>query len=157
MKAIGFRAEPQAFLWAVVEASSGQLILIESGKSPAPRKYDEAQSLAWFRNEVRSLIDQFKPEKAAVRFPESNARKSNSKGSSQRLRIEGVILEAAQSKALSVITGPLATLTCKLNSKSAKAYLESEDFRGIDWSKISKNEREAILAAGAALGELNAD
>lgn len=152
--AIGFRADPSAVYWAVV--SDPPLRVEASGKLPAPKSYDEAAALGWYRTEVRNLIDQYKPKCAGVRYQEPVARIRSIKSTCQRVRIEGVVLEASNSKGISVLTGAMATITAELESESAKAYIETDSFRGLDWSALSDNLREAVLVAGAALGHRHA-
>ena len=66
--------------------------------------------------------------------------------------IEGVILEAANSMGLRVVTGALTSISKNLGTKAAKHYLEGNDLRGLDWSRYpAKNVREAILVAASAL------
>jgi len=104
----------------------------------------------WYRERVLQLIDQFSPEASAVRYAESfNPYKEGNSGR-LRCRIEGVVLEALASKAIPVVTGSLATISAKLGS-GAKKYLDRKDYRGLDWSKLKKNRREAVLAAVANL------
>jgi hypothetical protein len=99
------------------------------------------------------LIDAYSPKIAAVRFPESSARPTAKEGPRRRLRIEGVLIEGSNARGLHLYTGALATISKGLRSK-AKEYLESDDLRGLDWSKIrDASRREAILVAAAALGD----
>ncbi|HEX3147137.1 MAG TPA: hypothetical protein VHR66_03590 [Gemmataceae bacterium] len=154
MKAIGFRADPNALYWAVV--SDGPLQRVASGKLPAPAKYEEPAALSWYRTEVRNLIDEFSPDCAGVRYPEPSARVRYVVSAHARVRIEGVVLEAIDSKALPVLVGANATISSKLESKSAKAYLDTSSFRGIDWTALSDEIRQAVLVAAAAIGSQNA-
>lgn len=62
-------------------------------------------------------------------------------------------MEVVNSVKLPVTACALKTISSKLGSQSAKKYLESDDLRGLDWSGVPKNSREAILVAAAALGE----
>jgi hypothetical protein len=89
----------------------------------------------------------------AVRYPETFGRQSVRGADHRRCRIEGVIIEASNSAGLVVIAGALASISKNLGTKAAKHYLESDDLRGLDWSKYpAKNTREAILVAASALG-----
>jgi hypothetical protein len=60
-------------------------------------------------------------------------------------------METAHCCGIAVVTGPLATISKNLGTKAAKKYLETDDLRGLDWSKCPKNRREAILVAASAL------
>ena len=57
MTAIGFRAEPSAINWAIVEVIlTLQPVLVAAGQLSAPATYDEAAALQWFRDTVLSLL-----------------------------------------------------------------------------------------------------
>lgn len=157
MKAIGFRAEPTALHWAVVEGPDQPLRLLGNGKLTAPKTYTEAESLGWYRNEVRTLIDEFHPQKAAIRYPEPSARQGKPTRTHIRVRMEGVVLEAIQSKSLPVLTGALTTMRAELETDSAKAYVDTGQFRGLDCSSLTENTREAVVVAAAALGSPDAN
>ena len=71
-------------------------------------------------------------------------------GANARLRIEGVVVESLHSRGVSVETGALQAVASRVGSKSAKsakAYLEQGDFRGLDLSKHPSERQEAILVA----------
>jgi hypothetical protein len=153
MKAIGFRADPRTVFWAVVaKGDDGNNVLEDSGKLIAASASNESETLGWFRTEVRGLLDKFQPDRVAVRYPEPSAQRSHAISANERVRIEGVILEAAFSKGKSVLTGALATITANLGTESAKAYLKNPTIRGMDVSAIKDYRKEAILVALAALG-----
>jgi hypothetical protein len=99
------------------------------------------------------LLDQYHPDAAAVRYPEPVSRYPEKNTGRQRSRIEGVILEALGSRAVEIpLAGPLGSISAKLGSGSgAKKYLDQKELRGLDWSKLQKNDREAVLAAVAVL------
>jgi hypothetical protein len=151
MRALGFRAEPERVSWAVVEGHLDAPVLVAADDFEAPRhQTEEAQSLSWYRDRVRQLIEQYNPARAGVRFAEMIGR---SKGDSlrRRSRLEGVLLEAVNSKSIPVFGGALNTISKHLGTKKAKHYLETDEVRGLDWTKYNKNTREAILVAVSAL------
>lgn len=152
MTAIGFRAEPKAIQWSVVSGTKGEPLIIADGNLAAPKTYSEAAALSWYRNQVLLLVDQYQPISGAVRYAELVSR-NNTASTQTRLRIEGVILEALDSKGIiHVVTGALNTLSASIGgSKQAKKYLAGNEFRGVNWSERSSNRKEAILAATAAL------
>ncbi len=152
---LGFRAEPTCIHWALVSGSIDAPVLDTHDEAAAPVNQTEAQQLTWYRDRVLLLIETHRPGKVAVRFAEAFRPKGAKGDSGTRSRIEGVILEAANSVKLPVITGALKTISSRLGSQSAKKYLESDDLRGLDWSSVSKNSKEAILIAAAALGEVS--
>jgi Holliday junction resolvasome RuvABC endonuclease subunit len=149
-RALGFRVEPEAFNWALVEGTPEQPILVAADKVTAPSSYSEPQALSWYRDRVRYLIEQYHPTVAAVRYAETFGASGGS-AARKRCRIEGIVVEAANSKAVAVKAGALATISSGLGTKSAKKYLSQSEFRRLDWSKHGKNAREAILVATAAL------
>ncbi len=153
MRGIGFRIEPRMINWAVVEGSPQSPVLVACDAIAPPRTFGEGQSLVWCRTQVRTFIDAYRPERAWIRYPEHSARPSRSTGVHTRARMEGVIIESAHSKGLRVMTGALNSISAKLGTASAKAYLGSSALLGLDWSKFSDNRREAILAAVASLGD----
>jgi hypothetical protein len=153
MVAIGFRVEPKAVHWAVVRGSKDAPVLVADGSIPAPKTYTEAAKLTYFRDRVATIIDQHQPAIAAVRYPETFGGSRGQTSQQARSRIEGVLLECANSKGLGVITGALKTISSKLGSQSAKAYLVQDELRSLDWSRKGANVREAILVGVAALGD----
>jgi len=153
-RAIGFRVEPGLANWALVEGTSDTPILaVPAGKLISPATYDEAQALTFYRERVLLLLAEHLPDIVAVRYAETFGRQSVRDSDYRRCRIEGVILEAANSKGLNTVTGALASISKHLGTKAAKHYLECNDLRGLDWSRYpAKNVREAILVAASALG-----
>jgi hypothetical protein len=153
MKTIGFRAEPSAVSWAVLEGSKGKPILCGYGKEEPPATFDEGASLKWFRDRIQHIVKTYSPEVAAVRYPETFQPRIKFVPLGQRCRVEGVLIEAVHSSGIKVLTGPLATIAKNLGSKTPKHYLETDEFRGLDWSQHKAYEREAILVAASALPE----
>jgi len=153
MITIGFRAEPSAVNWAVVEGTKETPIKIDAGTLTTPATYDEAAALKWFREKVTELVCGLKPEVAAVRYPETFLKSARQASLNQRCRVEGVIVETLQSLGLRVLTGSLATISKNLGSKAAKHYLDAPDLRGLNWEKYRPNVKEAILVAASALPE----
>jgi hypothetical protein len=152
-RALGVRAEPSAINWAIVEGDQDHPTLLCADDARAPATYDEARSLSWYRSLVIQLIDEHDPQVVAVRYPEPKGRATQGDTPRRRSRIEGVVLEAAATAGKQVLTGALVTISARLNTKSAKQYLEEEELRGLDWSKHNPQRREAILVAVAALGK----
>lgn len=155
MKAIGFRAEKDKVHWAAVTGTSEDPVLENDDKFSAPKSFGQAEQFAWYRDRVRTLIEDQEPDVVAVRYSETFLQrkpKPNVLASMfARARIEGIVVEAASSLHIPVMAGALATISAGLGSRRAKGYLESGDLRGIDLSTITKNRREAVLAAAAAL------
>ena len=149
-RAMGIRAQERHVYWAIVSGIKSRPRVEATGQEDAPGTFDEAEALAFFRSRLILVIDQYKPVKISVRYPERSpgANKSEAKA---RCRVEGVALEAASSRGRRVVTGTLNTITKRLGSTSAKNYLESGDFRGVDLETYPEYVQEAIVWACAAL------
>jgi hypothetical protein len=152
MRVLGFRAEADSVHWAVIEGFRETPILVAHDKSPAPKTYDEARSLAWFRERALLLITTYTPDLVVVRYPEPSAPPSRKDSIKRRFRVEGILLEASASRQIKVETPTLVTISAHLGSK-AKEYLGRDDIRGLDWSGCPAHQREAILAAAGFLPE----
>jgi hypothetical protein len=150
-KAIGFRAEPTTVHWAVVSTSAAGPILEDHGSIGAPKGYEEAAVLTWFRGRTANLINEHGVEAAAIKYTEPIARRGGADAARARCRLEGVILQLAHERGLRIFTGAFRALSGQLGSKSAKAYLDGDDVRGLDWSGVKPLPREAVLMALAAL------
>lgn len=153
-RTIGFRVEPGLINWALLEGTSEAPVLAAPpGKLASPATYTEPQALSFYRERILLLLTEHAPDTVAVRYAETFGRQGVRESDYRRCRIEGVILEAANSKGIKVITGALASISKNLGAKAAKHYLEGNDLRGLDWAKYpAKNMREAILVAASALG-----
>jgi hypothetical protein len=158
MRAIGFRAEASAVWWTIADGSADHPTLFQKGRLRIPVDYSEDEALAWVRNQVATIVGEFNPARAAIRSQETFLmRKPNPKALTsmlQRARIEGVIMEGLRAVGVEVLTGKLRAIASRMGSKSAKAYLDTDDVRGIDISEIrNASQRESILVAVSALGD----
>jgi hypothetical protein len=143
MRSIGLRAEPEGFNWAVCEGSLEVPVLVASDRVAAPANYSTADALNFFRTRVLQLVDQHHPTLAGLRTPETIARANES--AKKRLRVEGVLLAASAEAGIKTVSGALTTLSSRLGVKSAKVLLDSKEYRGIDWNKLTKEKRESVL------------
>jgi hypothetical protein len=126
-------------------------VLEASGSETAPETFSEAESLAWVRQKAAYIIDTYKPEAVAVRYPERVARGFNKDSAKSRCRVEGVLVELSGAKNKIVVTGALNTFGKHLGSRSPKDELSSEELRGLDWSQHKGKVREGILVAVSLL------
>ena len=156
-KSIGFRVDPTAIHYAVVEGTPEDPVLLDDGRYPAPKTYDEAKALSWYRQRTINLLETHKPDASAIKFMENVAGRGRAPRITDSLRrrhrIEGVVLQLLDETRVSTLTGPFATVAASLGTRSAKAYLDKEELRGIDWRRKSTNVKEAVLAAVAALSD----
>ena len=150
MRSLGFRAANDHVWWAVVEGGTDEPILVASEKLRPPQVFDQPETLAWYRERVEYLVAKYNAETGGVRYPENVARSANKMF--PRIRVEGVLIEAMYSAgARRFACGPLKTISAGIDSKAAKKYLTTDDFRGLDWSRLPAEAREAVLVACAAL------
>lgn len=143
MRTIGLRAEPNAFSWAVAEGTLQIPVLVASDRIQVPANYAIAEGLLFLRERLLPVLDQYKVTVAGLRTPEGLVKANESIRA--RLRVEGVLLSSCSEKGLETTQGPLATLSSLLGIKSAKLLLSSDDFRGVEFGKLSKEKREAVL------------
>lgn len=156
MAALGFRAEKDAVNWAVVDRQGDTYRIIEDGRLTAPKSYEEADGLAWYRERIQTLVQQHSATTAAIRYAETYLgpmRKTVLASLFKRARVEGVLMEALASKGVPVGTGALQQIASRLGTKSAKRYVVGGEFRGLDLSDKNDNLREAIIAAASMLEE----
>ena len=133
---LGIRAEPTAFHWAVVSGTSHTPVLEDTNVEAAPTAYTLGESLAWIRDRLLQIIDSYRPRKVAVRFPEGIAMSSRTDAAKTRCRVEGVLIEAAASRNIELVTGALNTFKKHSGTESPKQDLAKHNLRGLDWSNI---------------------
>jgi hypothetical protein len=152
-RVIGFRAEPRLIHWAVLDGTQKHPTIHAQDKINAPASADESAILGMFRERARHLFTTYTPDAVGIRSAELSARGSNKDGPRRRLRVEGVLLEASHSWNLPVTMGALGTISSKLDTKRAKKYLESGQFRGLDLKSLPGARREAVLVAVGLLSK----
>jgi hypothetical protein len=154
MRAIGFRVEPKAIHYAVVEGSVDEPIVVSTDKFSAPKTYSEGAKLVWYRKRILSELEEHEVERVGIRFPEAGSKGAGTSSAMWRLRIEGVTMEAVASMSLPICAaGGVQHIRAKLGSShSPKDYMSGlVELRGIQLSDYRQNIREAILIAVAAL------
>src|SRR4051794_30362063 len=96
-RAVGFRVEPTAVHYAVVEGTLENPVLLDDGRYGAPAAYDEAEALSWYRQRTRGLLEKHTPSLGAIKFMEAVAGKGRvpraTEAFRKRHRIEGVLLQ----------------------------------------------------------------
>jgi hypothetical protein len=157
MRVLGLRAEPEAFNWAISEGTIEAPILVAVDRVAGPRGYSDPELLNHLRARLLLITKQHKPDSAGLRTPEPIAR-GGGEPAKKRLRVEGVLLAVCGELGLNVTLGAIVTINSLLGSKSAKLFLNSDEFRGINWSDYTQAKREAILIGTSLLpGEAHAD
>lgn len=150
MVAIGFRATNKAVFYAVLTGEGK----FNVGKLTRPAAMDEPAGLRYLRTNIRDVITEAGATAAGIRRTEGNAKQTYP----ERHHIEGVILELlANSTIQSYFDGPMATIGKWLDKdrSTIKSMINAtEDFMDMaDWDSFSNEEREAILAAAAAISK----
>ncbi len=154
MKAIGFRAFPQGFHWAVVSGSRAEPILEDAQTVEAPPAFGDCEALKFLEDECRRILDDNVPTSAALREAEffgKQGKQSVVTAGRKRCRVEGVIAASCGRIGLEAKPGTLVTISSNLSTPKAKELLDKDDLRGIDWSDYKKDLREAILVAVSGL------
>ncbi|WP_019123723.1 hypothetical protein [Brevibacillus massiliensis] len=151
MRAIGVRATATEIFYSVIEGSTEKPEVLHFQKLIFPKAFTIAQALIWLREQFINICAEYDVKAVFVRTAETIG-KQNLKSVADRARVEGVIIEAAASTGAAVGTGPLKTISSLIGAKSAKTYLDNDEFRGIDnWESLNDKFREASIAGVAAL------
>lgn len=155
MFTIGIRVETTQVNYVIIEGSVNNPKIKEKNKLKSPISYELHDSLVWYRKQIIAICEEFQIQACGIRTAEPFSRTkgaASKDGTTKRCNIEGVIIEAVASIGRKVFVGPNSTISSLINSKSAKKYLNAEDFRGIDnWTSLSDYIKEAALAGVAAL------
>ncbi len=141
-RVIGFRVEPTAFHWAVLEGTPESPVLVASDRERAPLHLTDAATLGWYRASAARLIDEYAPARAAIHPVDAVGKWAKRDVEKKRARIEDVLVSASHSKMLRTLIG-----------RSIPVNANEPSLRGLDWSAVPLIRREAILAATAALVE----
>ena len=136
MRSMGLRAEKNLFWWVVVSGDAKSPVLEGVDKIRCPRSYDEARMLSHFRERILSLFAEQKPDAVSLKRPEVFKRRaSNVSSMDTRLRVEGVLLEAAHSSGKTTEALLWTQVSKGMGSDSAKQYVErGGEVRGITLS-----------------------
>jgi hypothetical protein len=153
MRVMGLRAEKDCFRWIVLEGTSDVPVKVDMDRVRAPAAYGEAESLAFFRSRLLSLIEDLKPEKVVLKKAETFGRgKANVASTDARIRVEGVLLESAHASGVSSEAMQWRKITSGMDTDSAKDYAKQRgEVRGITLDTRSGEAYEALLVAIAAL------
>lgn len=149
MITIGIRARTKAVTFAVYDSEEGAILNVEDIKIPAA--FSTPDGLKYLRNNILDVLREFQVEQAGVRVTEPTAKSQKI----ERIQIEGVVQEAfASSELKAYYVGQISSISARLNipRDQFKPLAEGEvDFGVENWSKMSKEQREAILCAVGAI------
>jgi len=153
MRALGFRAEKTLVHFAVLDDSKPGTVTTDKLKLKGDRP--TAPELGLLRNEVRNLIDTYKPDAVGLRLSDKPQSMRYIQSSFDRARVEGVVMEAAASKNVKVVAGASATIKSGMKTKRPlREYADVDEVKGIDLSdKKNESLRDAVYAALAAMGK----
>jgi hypothetical protein len=154
MRAIGIRAAATEVFYSVLEGSTDNPVILHFQKISFPKAFKPSQAFVWLREQFINICNEYDVKAVFVRTAEPIGKQSV-KTVADRARVEGVLIEAAASTGAMVETGPLKTISSLIGAKSAKSYLEDDEFRGIpNWESLNDKFREASIAGVAALSLL---
>lgn len=154
MRAIGFRVAPKTVTYAVVEGTADEAAVIVVDEVPVPSALWPPNQLHFVRTVLLDVMEEYGVERAGLRLAEGVATPVPA-----RLYLEGVLQELLASSGVTwYFAGNKARiakflgfgsdqprLSAMIDGDTAPAWDESR------WASYGKEEREAILAAWAAL------
>lgn len=158
MTGIGLRVySNKKIFYAIIEETVDNYNFLTVDIINVPLAMEEPERLNYIRNTLIDIIAEYEIDNALVRVKESLY--NVGKRDIERFYIEGVLLESLAGSSVSKYKlGQIATITMLLGieRKNFKKFADNElDFEDIpddmDWSSISKEERESILACHASL------
>lgn len=155
MSTIGFRVTTKEIFYAIIDGSIDNPEVITTAKMRFPASLNLPQALSWYRENIKSLLNEFKVEACGIKASEPISRSLGAaakEGATKRANIEGVLMEVGASNGLPVICGSFNTIGSLIGSKKPKDYMTSQKFRGVsDWDDHNEKTKEAILAGVTAL------
>lgn len=158
MIGIGLRVySNKKIFYTIIEETDESYNFLSVDYINVPLAMNEPERLNYIRNTIIDIIAEYDINNALVRVKESlyNVRKKDV----ERFYIEGVLLESLAGSTISKYKlGQIATITMLINierknfKKLAFNELEFKEIPdSLDWSAISIEERESILACHASL------
>lgn len=155
MKVIGFRVySDKKIYYCIIEKLADKSInYLDYSSIEIPQALNWPESLAYTRNTILDILNLYEIRQTVIRIAELDG------ASLERCYIEGVLQEAIASSPVEKFqTGQISTIASLLNIQrdNFKQLVNNEivynNFPAeIDWTRISKPEREAILTANSAL------
>ena len=94
MIAVGFRCFPEGFSYVVLEGSQASPRRLCHKALKLPKNQPRGQALAWTRKQVLEILNEWDPDRAAIKRAETAARSK----SLTRSEVEGVVKEVVWSR-----------------------------------------------------------
>lgn len=153
MVSIGLRVGTSEINYTVFEGTFNRPKLVVNEKLRQPASYSVPEALSYYRNQMMSIIKEYKIVACGIRVAEPLSRfKGSSEGSIKRANIEGVMMETFASLGIELRIGTNATFAPLFDVKSIKDLIDSDEFKGIkQWVKLNKDFKEASIAGIASL------
>ncbi len=155
MKVIGFRvySDKKIYYCIIEKLADDSINYIDFSSIEIPQALNWPEALAYTRNTILDILNLYEIKKTVIRIAELDG------ASLERCYIEGVLQEAIASSPVEKFqTGQISTIASLLRiqrdnfKQLANNEIVYDDIPDeIDWSRISKPEREAILTANSAL------
>ncbi|MCF8411540.1 MAG: hypothetical protein K9G31_09635 [Crocinitomicaceae bacterium] len=155
MNVIGFRvySDKKIYYCIIEKLADDTIYYLDYSSIEIPQALNWPEALEYTRNTILDILNLYEIKHTVIRIAEFDG------ASLERCYIEGVLQEAIASSPVEKFqTGQISTIASLLNIQrenfkqlvnNETLYTEIPD--EIDWIRISKPEREAILTANSAL------
>ena len=163
MRAIGLRVcSNHTVYYTIIEKNdSGDLDYLAISQVNVPRCLNRPEALNFTRNTLLDILKEYEVSNAVIRIAEFGG--TLKQVIVERFFIEGVIQECLASSSVDCFaSGRINEITSISNMPTTdfKEYVNATlDYKNIpdsvNWSKLSKEKRESILACNAALELIN--
>lgn len=153
MRAIGFRATPTDIHYAVVEGDPGAYDVVALDAVRVPAALLPPNQLHFLRTVLLDVMEEYQVTRAGLRTAETTARAP----SVFRYNVEGVVQELLASSTVdwyfAGAKARIASLLGYADRKTVTKFCDGDDAPPVatEWAQHSKEQREAILAACAAV------
>lgn len=158
MRSIGILADKNGFDWLVLERVDEDFAILADARASTPSSYDEANSLRWCHNHIQTLVREWDVSCAAIKYAETFIKQPSKRPQGkkldswlQRARIEGVLISALRDSGIEVFAEKWQKISSRLGSRSARAYSESGEFRGVDLSQLAQKRQDLVAIAASML------
>lgn len=153
MRSVGFRATTKEVYFCIWEEDNGDKSVMSLDVVKMPIALTTPERLQYLRNTLIDILDEFKIDYAGIRVVEPNAKSKKP----ERINMEGVIQELLASSTMSsYFSGQISKITGLLGYKRQdfKDWVENNKnvpFQFVNWGKLKKEEKEAMITSYAAM------